>query len=88
MRTLNTDYKSKHDFEKRGPVLAGIIEDPNKNVFSQINEIAPGFLDEYTLLDHWIIFHESWKQWVIYYKPGYECVIDQGYKVTNYISAS
>lgn len=83
---LNSEYRSMLDFENRGNVLSGIIENPAGKInvlLLQIHEIVGDYLykygidsDLFVIENHWIVFNHISKYWGIYYKEGHECIID------------
>lgn len=83
---LNSEYRAKLEFKQRGTVLAGIIENPMSrpsSLLSQVHDIVGDYVernhdksDLYTITDHWVVFNPNESYWGIYYKKGYECIID------------
>ncbi|MEX3914290.1 hypothetical protein AB4672_21190 [Bacillus paralicheniformis] len=83
---MNSEHRSKLEFEKRGTVLAGIIENPMtkiSNLLPGIDEIVDDDLerhhensDLWVIKDHWIVYNHIEGYWGVYYKKGHECVID------------
>jgi len=83
---LNSEYRANLEFEQRGTVLAGIIENPMSepaSLISKIHDIVGDYVernddksDLYTITDHWVVFNPNGSYWGIYYKKDYECVID------------
>lgn len=82
----NSEYRATLDFEQRGTVLAGIIENPHassSDLLSQIYDIVGDYLeiyceDSYTyyIMDHWVVYNPIEKYCGVYYKKGHECIFD------------
>lgn len=82
----NSEYQATLDFEQRGTVLAGIIENPHassSDLLSQIYDIVGDYLeiyceDSYTyyIMDHWVVYNPIEKYWGVYYKEGHHCIYD------------
>jgi len=83
---LNSEYRAMLDFEQRGTVLAGIIENPYASpsgLLSQIYDIVGDHLERYRedsyiyyIMDHWIVYNPIERYLGVYYKEGHHCIYD------------
>lgn len=82
----NSEYRATLDFEQRGTVLAGIIENPHASpsgLLSQIYDIVGDYLERYRedsytyyIFDHWIVYNPIERYWGVYYKEDCHCEYD------------
>lgn len=82
---LNSEYRAMLEFEQRGTVLAGIIDNPMATPYKLLEGIYDIVGDDleryheksdlYIIHNHWIVFNPEERYWGVYYKKGHECVI-------------
>lgn len=81
----NGQYRATLEFEQRGTVLAGILENPHAStseLLSQIREIVGDYLQcdpngfTFYIIDHWVVYNPVNRYWGVYFKENHHSIYD------------